>query len=312
MESTVGVGSTFTIEIPAILGDPLTTSTLDLDELPSQVTSEQPVTIDESVPVVPVSNAIILVIDDDPTVGTMIQRLMASGEAYVVTATTGAEGLRLATDLVPDLIVLDLKLPDLHGLEVLARLRDNPELTNIPIVVLTIDEQSRRSITFPIAEYLVKPVALETLLEVVKRYCRPQSTSSTDHILLVEDDQRLAELLERTLRAAGWSVEVTFDGEAGLTAALTRPPGLILLDYMLPKLDGLQFLAQLRTDPIGQTIPVILMTARDLSTDERQQLAASADAIQHKANLDIETLITHIRTMLMHARSTSADSTVSG
>ncbi|WP_287156826.1 response regulator [Chloroflexus sp.] len=312
MESTVGVGSTFTMEIPAIPGDPLTTSTLDLDELPSQVTSEQPVTIDESIPVMPVSNAIILVIDDDPTVGAMIQRLMAAGEAYVVTATTGAEGLRLATDLVPDLIVLDLKLPDLHGLEVLARLRDNAELTNIPVVVLTIDEQSRRSITFPIAEYLVKPVALETLLEVVKRYCRPQFTSSTDHILLVEDDQRLAELLERTLRAAGWSVEVTFDGEAGLAAALTRPPGLILLDYMLPKLDGLQFLARLRADPVGQTIPVILMTARDLSNDERQQLAASADAIQHKAELDIETLITHIRNVLTHARSTSADSTVSG
>jgi DNA-binding response OmpR family regulator len=300
------------MEIPAIPGDPLTTSTLDLDELPSLVPSEQPVTIDASISVVPVSNAIILVIDDDPTVGTMIQRLMAEGEAYVVTATTGAEGLRLATDLVPDLIVLDLKLPDLHGLEVLARLRDNPELTNIPIVVLTIDEQSRRSITFPISEYLVKPVALETLLEVVKRYCRPQATSAADHILLVEDDQRLAELLERTLRAAGWSVEVTFDGEAGLAAALTRPPGLILLDYMLPKLDGLQFLAQLRADPVGQTIPVILMTARDLSNAERQQLAASADAIQYKAELDIETLITHIRTMLTHARSTSADRTVSG
>lgn len=81
---------------------------------------------------------------------------------------------------------------------------------------------------------------------------------------------------------------------------------------MLPKLDGLQFLAQLRADPVGQTIPVILMTARDLSNAERQQLAASADAIQYKAELDIETLITHIRTMLTHARSTSADRTVSG
>ncbi|WP_322816068.1 response regulator [Chloroflexus sp.] len=312
MESTVGVGSTFTMEIPATLSNSFITSTSDIDELSSQVTSEQPVTIDKSVPVVPISNAIILVIDDDPTVGTMIQRLMAPGEAHVVTATTGIEGLRLATDLVPDLIILDLKLPDLHGLEVLARLRDNPELTNIPIVVLTIDEQSRRSITFPIAEYLVKPVALETLLEVVKRYCRPQATSAADHILLVDDDQRLAELLERTLRTAGWSVEVTFDGEVGLAAALARPPGLILLDYMLPKLNGLQFLAQLRTDPVGQTIPVILMTARDLSTDERQQLAASVDAIQHKAELDIETLITHIRNMLTHVRSTSADSTMSG
>ncbi|MGQ9480949.1 response regulator [Chloroflexus sp.] len=312
MESTVGVGSTFTMEVPATLSNSLITSTSDINERPSQETSEQPVIIGESVSLVPVRNAIILVIDDDPTVGTMIQRLMAPGEAYVVTATTGVEGLRLATDLVPDLIVLDLKLPDLHGLEVLARLRDNAELTNVPIVVLTIDEQSRRSITLPIAEYLVKPVALETLLEGVRRCCRSQSASSTDHILLVEDDQRLAELLERTLRAAGWSVEVTFDGEAGLAAALARPPRLILLDYVLPKLDGLQFLAQLRTNPVGQTIPVILMTARDLSTDERQQLAASVDAIQHKAELDIETLITHIRNMLTHVRSTSADSTMSG
>lgn len=310
VQSTVGKGSVFTMEIPAELGDVLPAPTLRLADLPpaEDASEPPPVAADTAAPV---SNAIVLVIDDDPTVGDLIRRIAPGNEVYVVTAETGAEGLRLATDLLPDLIVLDLKLPDLHGIEVLARLREAPELASIPVVVLTIDDQARRGLTLAVAEYLVKPVEPERLLAVVQRYCRRQDGELPSHILIIEDDQALAELVARTLRTAGWPVEVAFDGETGLTAALTRPPGLILLDYMLPKMDGLQLLEHLRADPIGQSIPVIFMTARDLTAGDRERLSQTVSAIQRKADLDLEQIVVRIRQMMQRNPASSAASATS-
>lgn len=297
VQSTVGKGSVFTIEIPTELGAVLPAPTLRLADLPSAAEASEPPPVAADI-AAPVSNAIVLVIDDDPTVGDLIRRIAPGNEVYVVTAETGAEGLRLATDLLPDLIVLDLKLPDLNGIEVLARLREMPEVAAIPVVVLTIDDQARRGLALEVAEYLVKPIEPEKLLTVVKRYCQRQDEGTPSPILIVEDDQALAELVARTLHAAGWPVEVAFDGETGLTAALTRPPGLILLDYMLPKMDGLQLLEHLRADPVGQSIPVIFMTARDLTANDRERLAQTVNAIQRKAELDLEQIVVRIRQMM--------------
>ncbi|WP_322512930.1 response regulator, partial [Chloroflexus sp.] len=160
------------------------------------------------------------------------------------------------------------------------------------------------------AEYLVKPVEPEKLLNVVRHYCRRQAEEPSSHILIIEDDQALAELAARTLRSAGWPVEVAFDGETGLAAALARPPGLILLDYMLPKMDGLQLLEHLRADPVGQTIPVILMTARDLSVEDRQRLARTVNAIQRKAELDLEQIIIRIRQLMQRNLASSTANTI--
>ncbi len=310
VQSTVGVGSVFTMEIPAELGDVLPAPTLRLADLSSAEDASEPLPVAAD-SAAPVSNAIVLVIDDDPAVGDLIRRIAPSNEVYVVTAETGVEGLRLANDLLPDLIVLDLKLPDLNGIEVLARLRDTPEVAAIPVVVLTIDDQARRGLALEVAEYLVKPIEPEKLLMVVKRYCRRQDGGTPSHILIVEDDQALAELVARTLRVAGWPVEVAFDGETGLTAALTRPPGLILLDYMLPKMDGLQLLEHLRADPVGQSIPVIFMTARDLTANDRERLAQTVSAIQCKADLDLEQIVVRIRQMMQRNPASSAANTTS-
>ncbi|WP_299644355.1 response regulator [uncultured Chloroflexus sp.] len=310
VQSTVGKGSVFTMEIPAELGHVLPAPTLSLADLPPAEVAREPlqVAVDTAVPV---SNAIVLVIDDDPTVSDLIRRIAPSNEVYVVTAETGAEGLRLATDLLPDLIVLDLKLPDLNGIEVLAQLRETPEVAAIPVVVLTIDDQARRGLTLEVAEYLVKPIEPEKLLTVVKRYCRRPEEGTPSHILIIEDDQALAELVARTLRTAGWPVEVAFDGETGLTDALTRPPGLILLDYMLPKMDGLQLLEHLRADPVGQSIPVIFMTARDLTADDRERLAQAVSAIQRKAELDLEQIVIRIQQMMQRNPASSVANTTS-
>ncbi|MGB9738699.1 MAG: ATPase [Chloroflexus aggregans] len=296
VQSTVGVGSVFTIEVPAHLSLPTPVSSdhsLDRSGADEHMVSEA-----ADNPTIPISQAIILVIDDDPTIGELFNRLIPKTEAYVVVAHTGAEGLRLATDLIPELIVLDMNLPDLHGIEVLARLCEDPTLAKIPIVVLTIDDQAQRGLTFAVSEYLVKPVAPDKLIQVVQQHCRRTPNEATDYILIVEDNQALAEMVARTLHTAGWHTEVVSDGEAGLIAVRSKPPGLILLDYLLPKLDGLQFLEALRADPVGRDIPVILMTARDLSADERQQLASSVNAILSKAHFDIEQIVVSIRDIL--------------
>ncbi|WP_298818864.1 response regulator [Chloroflexus sp.] len=297
VQSVVGKGSVFTMEIPAELGNELPTPTLIETLAPASTApngaAPSPVEADASA-----SNALVLVIDDDPTIGDLIRRLVPANDAYVITAETGSEGARIALDLIPDLIVLDLKLPDRHGLEVLADLRSKPELANTPIVVLTIDEQAQRGLTLDVAEYLVKPIEPQRLLTVVQRYCRRTDKGSQPLILVIEDDRDLAELVARTLRTAGWQTEVAFDGATGLSMALSRQPDLILLDYMLPQLDGLQLLTQLRSQPAGSAIPVIFMTARDLTSEERSYLATSANAILRKADLNIEQIVVHIRQII--------------
>ena len=295
VESTVGVGSTFTIEVPAELNAISPTSELDAPNLSALPV---PITTDSTTSTVTARNAVLLIIDDDPTMSDMLRRLIPATEATIVTAETGAEGLQLAAALIPEVIVLDLKLPDLHGLEVLARLRENPELSHIPIVVLTIDDQAQHGLTLSVDEYLVKPVEPNRLISTVRRFYQPKAEVLTPYILLVEDDPALAELFAQNLRTVGWSVEVAFDGETGLTAALSRPPALMLLDYMLPGMDGLQLLEQLRSHPHGKNIPVILMTAHELTADERQQLAASVSMIQRKAELNLEQMIDHLRRLL--------------
>ncbi len=292
VQSTVGKGSIFTIDIPAELGDMLPLTAQIDQPMPAHNEESERAPLEVSAAV---SNAIILVIDDDPTVADLMRRILPSSEMHVVAAETGAEGVRIATDLLPDLIVLDLKLPDRHGLEVLADLRATPELAATPIIVLTIDEQAQRAVTLDVAEYLVKPIEPQQLLTVVQRYCRAAGAGALPLILIVEDDLDLADLVMRTVRAVGWQAEAAFDGETGLNLALRRQPDLILLDYMLPKLDGLQLLEQLRAAPAGKDIPVILMTARDLTAEERSRLHSSVNAIQQKADLDLERLVVYIR-----------------
>ncbi len=292
VQSTVGKGSIFTIDIPAELGDMLPLTAQIDQPMPAHNEESERAPLEVSAAV---SNAIILVIDDDPTVADLMRRILPSSEMHVVAAETGAEGVRIATDLLPDLIVLDLKLPDRHGLEVLADLRATPELAATPIIVLTIDEQAQRAVTLDVAEYLVKPIEPQQLLTVVQRYCRAAGAGALPLILIVEDDLDLADLVMRTVRAVGWQAEAAFDGETGLNLALRRQPDLILLDYMLPKLDGLQLLEQLRAASAGKDIPVILMTARDLTAEERSRLHSSVNAIQQKADLDLERLVVYIR-----------------
>lgn len=305
VQSTVGKGSVFTMEIPAELTHRLPVPLPSLADLPVIPTAagEVPPSVDVTGPV---GNTIILVVDDDPTIGDLIRRSISMSAAHIVTAATAEMGVRLAKDILPDLIVLDLILPDRHGLEVLAEIQTIPALATTPVVVLTIDEQAQHGLTLDVAEYLVKPIEPQQLLTAIQRYYRRADPDTQPFILVVEDDQALAGLFTQTLRAAGWQAETAFDGATGLSMALSRQPNLILLDYLLPQLDGLQFLAQLRADPVGKSIPVILMTARDLSPEERHALTASANVIQHKADLDLEQLVVRIRQIVQSSPTVQA------
>jgi len=286
VESQEGVGSTFTVELPII------DSSTAIAVIPPS--SEQ--TLEFQAPPTPTiaqHGSTVLVIDDDPVVRELLPRRLAGLGVHVATAASGEEGLRLAKALSPDLITLDVLMPGMDGWTVLTTLKSTPVLANIPVIMLTIVDDRKTGFALGAVEYLTKPIDSERLVELVDLHRRDQivKDSARDYILIVEDDPSLRELLHRNLDHAGWEAIEAPDGRAALAQIAKRRPSLILLDLMLPELDGVQVIDELRATPEGQSIPIIVLTAKHLTPADHQRLNRSVAQILQKGTYSSEELL---------------------
>jgi CheY-like chemotaxis protein len=239
----------------------------------------------------------VLVIDDDAQARDLISRTLTRLGLQVVTATTGAEGLQLAHEIRPIAITLDVLMPDMDGWSVLAKLKADPAVAEIPVLVLSIVDNPELGFALGASEYLVKPIAAERLSAVAAKYRRPVAADNgraLGQILVVEDEQGQRELLRHTLESDGWEVVEAETGRRGLELATTAAPDLILLDLMGPELDGFQFLTGLRATPAGRAIPVVVVTARDLTADDHRRLNGYVEHILHKGTFTREELLREV------------------
>jgi signal transduction histidine kinase/CheY-like chemotaxis protein len=288
--SQEGVGSTFSVRFPA------------------QVASEQE-TLGASPPeyglnsrqgaVVPTGHKLastMLVIDDDPAVRELLPRCLTPIGLSVATAADGEEGLRLAKELYPDIITLDVLMPGMDGWAVLAALKSSPDLADIPVIMLSIVDDSAKGFVLGASDYLVKPIDNRRLMALVNDYAsgREPSSQPPDRILIVEDDTALRELLRRTLEHEGWLVQEAATGRQALDYIAKHQPALILLDLMLPEVDGVQVIDELRSTASGATIPIIVLTAKDLLPIERRRLTDSVSQILQKGAYSREELLQYI------------------
>ena len=238
---------------------------------------------------------LILIIDDDPAALDLLSRFLRKEGFEVRVATSGEEGLKIAREQHPTVISLDILLPGMDGWQVLEILKSDPELADVPVIILTMLDDQQRGYVLGAAEFLVKPPDRERLSRLLKRY---RGTGRTARLLVVEDDADIREILKRQLGNEGWLVETAENGLVALERCAENPPDLILLDLMMPVMDGFEFVARLRSTRHGLTVPVVVLTARDLSTADRARLNGHVDRVLQKGSQQRDDLLSEVRGML--------------
>ena len=279
--SEPGKGTTFTVRVPVVVADEAT----DRNEAARVHTHEFAAAADA---------ATVLVIDDDPTVRDMIGRMLAKEGYHVVTAANGADGLTLAAEARPDVITLDIMMPGMDGWSVLSKLKADPALTAIPVVVMTIVDDRNLGFALGASDYLTKPIDRERLAEVLRQV---RSRGGEQSVLIVEDDPGSRALMRKLFEKEGWSVSEAENGSVGLAAVAAKTPGLVLLDLMMPEMDGFEFVEHLRKRNGGLDIPVVVLTAKDLTEDDRRRLRGSVDKVLQKGDRASE-VVREVRRLL--------------
>jgi CheY-like chemotaxis protein len=230
----------------------------------------------------------VLVIDDDASVRDIVQRFLVREGFRVITAAGGEEGLRLAREIGPDAITLDVMMPGMDGWAVLAALKSEPATADIPVVMLTMMDDRNLGYALGAADYLTKPIDRDRLLVVLQRYRRDRP------VLVVDDDPDVRLLLRRMLERAEYAVAEAEHGRAALARLAELTPELILLDLMMPEMDGFEFLDELRRRPAGRSIPVVVFTAKELTPEDRRRLSGSVERTLEKGSVTREALLAEV------------------
>ncbi len=233
----------------------------------------------------------VLVIDDDPTSRQLVARMLSKDGFRVIEAASGEEGLALARTERPDVITLDVLMPVLDGWGVLTALKGDKELATIPVVMLTITDEKNLGFSLGASEYLTKPIDRAQLSEVLKRYRRTPGGK----VLIVEDDAPTRAVLRRSLEKAGWSVSEAENGRIGLEKLDADQPSLVLLDLMMPEVDGFAFLDGVRSRTFAEAPSVVVITAKTLTESDRQRLSGGVREVIQKGSQDIDGLLGDVR-----------------
>jgi signal transduction histidine kinase/CheY-like chemotaxis protein len=234
----------------------------------------------------------VLVIDDDATARELIADHLKAEGFSVATAAGGVEGLKLAKDLRPTAITLDVMMPDLDGWSVLGALRQDPELADIPVIMITIVDEHRRGIALGAAGYLTKPIDRERLHRLVARF---RASTPPTRVLLVEDDAVQRERMRGWLEGPHWAVREAANGREALDRLQQGKPDVILLDLMMPEMDGFAVVAALQKEPAWRDIPVIVITALDLDAKDRERLNAGVQFVLVKERFRPADLVERVR-----------------
>jgi CheY-like chemotaxis protein len=237
----------------------------------------------------------VLVIDDDPTVHDLMQRFLSKEGVRMQAAANGAEGLRLAKALRPTAITLDVLMPGMDGWSVLTGLKGDPDLADIPVIMLTIVDDKNLGYALGAADYLTKPVDWDRLATILQKYrcAHPPCT-----VLVVEDDADTRDMLSRMLTRENWAVTEATNGRVALERMAESQPELILLDLMMPEMDGFAFLEALRQQDAWRSIPVVVVTAIDLTPEDRQRLNGYVEQILQKGAYSREELLREVRNLV--------------
>jgi CheY-like chemotaxis protein/anti-sigma regulatory factor (Ser/Thr protein kinase) len=269
VESQVGVGSTFTFSIPTAA------RSIEQPALPAQ-RAKQPTLMDRS------ERVVLLVEDNRQAVDLLTLYLEGDGFAVAV-ASDGEAGLALARELHPSAIVLDILLPHVDGWDFLARAKADPAIAAIPVVIVSMLDERGKGFALGAADYLVKPVLREALLATLERVTQHDLAARRGaRVLAIDDDPMALELIDAILRPEGYTVLKATGGADGIQLARLEHPGLVILDLLMPEMDGFAVVERLRGDSTTADIPIVILTSRGMAQEDKDRLNGQITLLAHK------------------------------
>jgi len=277
--SAVGDGSEFVVTLPAVV-----------ESTPEALPPGTPTPAEGTQSA---EGRTVLVIDDDPNVRELMRRFLLKEGFAVVEAGTGDDGFAKARDIRPCVVTLDVMMPESDGWAVLARLKADPATADIPVVMLTIVDDRGRGYSLGAADYLTKPIDWNRLGAILRKYL---ARDRGDIVLVIDDDADNRAVIRRYLDREEWKTAEAADGEEGLLRFAETPPAIILLDLMMPVLDGFGFLDELAKRFPGHRVPVIVLTAKELTAEDFDRLNGRVARILEKGDLtSLENLLAIVR-----------------
>ncbi len=286
--SKLGTGSTFIITLPAeFIPSASEENNGALTDFLQRVEPQTEEDLDQP---------LVLLIDDDLTIHDLVKRFLHKEGFRTLCSQNGVDGIELARTCNPSVIVLDVMMPTMDGWSVLSRLKGDPELSQIPVVMLTMVNDKAMGYTLGVDDYMLKPIERMDFVGVLKRFC-DQSKPGT--VLVVEDDQPSRELVRDMLERDKYTVVEARNGLEGLERLATIVPELILLDLMMPEMDGFEFAAEVRNNPLTSHIPIVVMTAKDITPEDRARLEGNVTRVLQKGAYSRDDLLSEIRSRIV-------------
>lgn len=280
LTSAPGAGSTFTLRVPGRVKSASS---------PYAAAEKEP---KEHQPA-PAPKGRVLVIDDDESVHGVLTNMLTREGYSTRIARDGKDGLRIALEYHPDIVILDILMPGVDGWSVLSQLKATPGLEDVPIILLTMLENKEMGFALGAAEYLTKPIDASKLLPVLDRH---RSTKPTGTVLVVEDDPPSRELVVRMLQKEGITVRESSNGREAIEVLQSGvKPDLIVLDLIMAEMDGFDFLRQVKPHPEWSKIPVVVVSSLDLNTEAQEVLRGQVERIFQKGRFAREDLLREVR-----------------
>jgi signal transduction histidine kinase/DNA-binding response OmpR family regulator len=279
LESALGHGSTFSFTLPVLAAarDEAVAPTASPTELQLSASHR------------------ILVVEDDIVAYQTLSRCLNAAGYFPIRARLGEEALQMARLLKPTAITLDLSLPDLSGWEVLKEIKRDPTTSGIPVVIISMMDNRELGLTLGAEDYFVKPVDRERLISRLREIAPAPNGSVGGRLLLIDDDPAIHDLLDAELGPLGYEVSHAFSGKSGMEAALAHTPDAIVLDLMMPDVTGFEVAEMLQARAETAHVPIVVLTAKDLSGGERQQLRGKIAALVQKGHATPLRLVAAIR-----------------